>query len=211
MGALIKGVNSDVWLTATPSIVATNEAATDSGDHITYWTSVHTAWDKRQPLVVQTSPNGSTGWVTVTDYTFAYPIGRITFNTARVVSTNNFVRVSSGYYFNLTQVDDAHTWSLSEKINTTDTTPFQATSGYKRKTTTIKSASGGFDTFRTDNRLGAELGNLTVCLLYIDKAANSRFAFYAWLTGFDPKSDAGGVIEQSCGFEVEGDVFYLTT
>jgi hypothetical protein len=209
MGALISGTKSDVWLTATPSLAATNETCTDSGDHIVYFASVHTAWDKRQPLVVQCSPNGSTGWAIVVDYVFDYPIGRITFNTARVVSTNNFVRISSGYYFNLTQLDEAHTWSLSQKANISDTTPFQLTSGYKRKTLTIKSASGSVNSYRTDNRIFLELGNLAVINMYVDKSVNSRFVCYGWIVGVDPKSDANSVNEQACSFESDGAVFYL--
>jgi hypothetical protein len=211
MGNLISGTKSDVWLTASPSLTATNENCTDSGDHIVYFAGTHTAWDKRQPLIVQCSPNGTTGWATVTDYTFAYPIGRITFASARVVSTNNFVRISSGYYFNLTQLDEAHTWNLSQKANITDTTPFQLTSGYKRKTLTLKGASGSVDSYRTDNRIFLELGNLTVIVMYIDKTANSRFVCYGWITAVDPKSEATGVNKQSASFESEGDVFFLAS
>src|SRR6478609_10535298 len=102
MAGPLAGVGGDVWVAATPSISTANETCNDSGDHITYLASIHKSWDFQQPIVVQNSPNGSTGWVTVTDYVFQYAGGVIIFNTARVVSTNNFTRISSGYYFNMT-------------------------------------------------------------------------------------------------------------
>lgn len=213
MGSPLKGIDSDVWLAANPSIAAVNETATntDSGAWITYKASVHWAWDKRQPLVVQCSPNGSTGWATVTDYVFQYAGGVIVFNTARVAATNNFVRISSGNYFNLTQVDDSSKWSLSLKANTSDTTSFQATGGWARKTGTVKSGSGKVDTFRTDGRILLELGSLVAMQLYVSKTSNYRWEVLGWVTSLDPKSDAQGMVEQGMGFDIEGDAYLRTT
>src|SRR5258706_3854008 len=150
MGSPLKGIDSDVWLAANPSLAAVNEAVnnTDSGAWVQYKAAVHWAWDKRQALVVQCSPNGSTGWATVTDYVFQYAGGVIVFNTARVAATNNFVRISSGYYFNLTQLDDASKWSLALKAATGDTTAFQATGGWARKTGSGQTGSGKVESIR---------------------------------------------------------------
>lgn len=211
MGSPLEGIDSDVSVSASPSLATTNETCTDSGDHITYTASVHTAWDETQPLTVQCSPNGSSGWATVTDYVFQWAIGRIVFNTARVVATNNFVRISVGSYFNVTQVDQAHGWSISLKGATAKTTAFQAPGAWETITPTTKSGSGKIDTFRTDGRLAAELNNLSVVRLWVDKSANIRWEFYAYITGVDPKSDATGVIEQAVGFDVEGPAYYLTS
>src|SRR5437016_10995129 len=97
MGSPIKGVGGDVLASASPSLaLGSNESVTDSGDHITYTTDNHHYWDERVPITVQNSPNGTSGWVTVTDYTFRSVGGFIVFNTARTVGTNNFGRVTAG-------------------------------------------------------------------------------------------------------------------
>jgi hypothetical protein len=208
LGNPLAGVGADVWMAATPSIVASNETATNSGDNITYTASVHKSWDWQQPIVVQNSANGSTGWATVTDYTFQYAGGVIVFNTARVPGTNAFTRISSGYYFNLTQLDDAHTWSLTLKANVKDTTPFQATGGYARKNATTKEGSGKIDTVRTDGRIFLELGNIVGLQLYVDKTNNVRWDGLGIVTGVDPKSDAKDVLTQAMSFDLYGG-FYL--
>lgn len=208
MGNPLAGIGADVWMAATPSINTTNETANDSGDHITYTASVHKSWDWQQPIVVQNSPNGSTGWVTVTDYTFQYAGGVIVFNTARVVSTNNFVRISSGYYFNMTQLDDATGWSLTLKANVKETTPFQAAGAYARKNATTKEGSGKIETVRSDGRIFAELGNVIGMQLYIDKTNNVRWDALGIVTGVDPKADAKDVLMQTMNFDLYGG-FYL--
>ena len=208
---ILAGVNADVWVAATPSLNTTNESATDSGDHITYTMSAHRAWDWQQPLVVQNSPNGTTGWVTVTDYVFQYASGVIVFNTARVVSTNNFVRVSTGYYFNLTQLDGATGWSFTPKASTKDTTQFQATGGWGQKTATIKEASGKIESLRTDGRIFVELGNIVALQLYMDKPNNMRFDALAIVTGAETKADAKDVEDKQMTFDVYGAPYFRTT
>src|SRR6266702_3000982 len=200
MGVPLAGVGADVWMAATPSINTTNETATDSGDHITYTASIHKSWDWQQPIVVQNSPNGSTGWVTVTDYTFQYAGGVIVFNTARVVSTNN--------YFNLTQLDDATDWSFTIKANTKDTTSFQATGNYARKLATTKEGSGKIDTVRSDGRIFLELGNVVGMQLYVDKTNNVRWDCLGIVYGIEPKADSKDVLSQSMSFDLYGG-FYL--
>jgi hypothetical protein len=207
---ILAGVNGDAWAAATPSLNTTNESATDSGDHITYTMSVHLAWDFNQPLVVQNSPNGTTGWVTVSDYTFQYASGIIVFNTARVVGTNNFVRVSTGYYFNLTQLDGATGWSFTAKASSKDTTQFQAASGWGQKTATIKEASGKIDTLRTDGRIFLELGNIVALRLYLDKPGNDRWDALGIVTGIEMKADAKDIEEQSMTFDTYGVPYFRT-
>src|SRR5581483_5591554 len=105
-------VGGDIWMTANPSVALSSpESCTDSGDHTTYQAATHSFWDWNSTFTVQNSPNGSTGWVTVTDYTFQWATGKLIFNTARVVSTNNFTRISAGSYFTSTQLDASYVWS----------------------------------------------------------------------------------------------------
>lgn len=208
--SILAGVNGDAWAAATPSLNTTNESATDSGDHITYTMSVHLAWDFQQPLVVQNSPNGTTGWVTVSDYQFQYASGVIVFNTARVVGTNNFVRVSTGYYFNLTQLDGATGWSFTPKANIKDTTQFQASGNWSTSTSTTKMASGKIDTLRTDGRIFLELGNIVAMRLYLDKLGNDRWDTLAIVTGIEMKADAKDIEVQSMTFDTYGVPYFRT-
>jgi hypothetical protein len=213
LGVPLSGADADVWVSATPSISigGTPETATntDAGAWITYKAATHPWWDPAQPIVVQNSPNGTTGWVTVTDYTFQYVGGIITFNTARVAATNNFVRIQAGYYFTATQCDESKDWSLSLKGAVEDTTIFQ-NGGWRRKTAVVKEASGKIGTFRTDDRLSKEMGNLLVFQLFVAKAGNDRWEFYGYVTGVDPKQVAVGVATQDISFDVSGGVYFLT-
>ncbi len=209
MGNVLPGVGSDVWVTATPSLTATNESCTDSGDHITYTAATHIFWDWASTFTVQCSPNGSSSWATVTDYTMQWATGQIVFNTARVVSTNNFVRISAGNYFTATQLDASHVWTLTTKGNTKDTTSFQAAGAWQQNTGTIKSGSGKIDTYRNDDRLTKELNNLLGIQLFVDKTNNIRFQFFALNKGGDPKADVNSVETQSISFEVVRDVYLL--
>lgn len=208
MAGPLAGVGADAWMAATPSINTTNESATDSGDHITYLASVHKSWDWQQPIIVQNSADGATGWATVTDYTFQYAGGVIVFNTARTPGTNAFTRISSGNYFNLTQVDLASTWSFSPKANTKDTTSFQSPGAWGTKTATVKEGTGKIDTFRTDGRIVAEIGNIVGLQLFVDKTNNVRWDILGVISGLEAKSDAKDVETQSMSFDATGG-FYL--
>jgi hypothetical protein len=214
MGNPLAGVDSDVWLSASPSLNTTNESCTDSGDHINYIASVHFFWDDNQPLVVQNSPNGSSSWVTVTDYVFRYATGQIIFNTARVPATNNFTRISTGYYFNVTQLDASSKWGLSIKGNVVNTTPFQATGAWAQYTPTIKGATGTIDTFRNDPRVWNELiatNNQVILQLFVSKTNNWRWQFAANITQVDQSADAQGIQAQKIGFSTKKEVILLTT
>jgi hypothetical protein len=213
MGNPLVGVLGDVWMAANPSIAATNETATniDAGAWIQYQASVHIMWDPRVPVVVQCSPNGSSSWATVTDYQFQPAGGVIIFNTARVAATNNFVRISSGNYFNLTQLDDAHTWSLALKAAVADTTSFQATGNWQRNLATTKGGSGKIETYRSDGRIFLEIGSIVALQLYADKANNKRWDVIGTVTGLDPKNDIKGVSEQAMSFDITGGAYFRTS
>lgn len=211
MGNPRAGVASDVWITSSTSILTTNEPCTDSGDLTTYLASVHIFWDFNKPFTVECSPNGSTGWVVVTDYVMQWAAGRIKFNTARTPGVNNFVRIASGSYFPATQLDEAHTWSLNTKGNSKDTTKFQSPGSWARHTATIKSATGKIDSWRNDGLPISELNNLLGIQLFVDKLNNIRFQFYALHQDGDAKSDTNSVQEEGLSFVAVKDVYFLTS
>lgn len=205
-------VGGDIWLTANPSIALVSpESCTDSGDHTTYSASVHSFWDWTQTFTVQNSPNGSSGWATVTDYVMQWATGKIVFNTARSVGVNNFTRISAGSYFTATQVDASHSFSVQVQVMLKDTTPFQAAGSWQQNTGTIKKASGKIQTYRNDNRFFTELGNLNVIQLYLDKANNIRWQFFAEILNPDTTADVQSIEDQAVTFTSVRDVYFLTS
>jgi hypothetical protein len=214
----LAGINGDVWVsTSPPTALGSPETFNDSGDHIHYFASTHQAWDPTQTLVVQNSPNGSTGWTTVTDYAFYWPVGEIVFNTARTPGTNNFTRVFTGSYFGLAALSGAHAWKSSGKANTKDVTPFQATGSWAVNATTYKSYTFSVDCFRQDGQILTEMGTTNVsggiilCQLWWDETNGRRYQFYALPTGINQTVAANDIDKQSINMTATGPVYLVTS
>lgn len=210
--AVLAGWDADVLLSASPSISIGGSpvAFTDAGDHINYTSSDAGKkwWDKLQVIQVRQSANGSTGWSTVpaTDYVWQPCGAKLTFSPARVPGTNAYIQINAGYYYNVSSVGDANEWTLTQTQDVVDTTPFQQQ--WRMKTPTIKDASAKFHTFKPDNTFSKELGNLMVCVLYLDKSAGTRYEMYGWLDSDAVKTASTGVIEQDVNINGEGTVFF---
>lgn len=210
-----------IWIEMSVPLMPNPESATDSGDHIHYFTGVHQAWDPTQTLIVQNSPNGSTGWTTVTDYTVWWPVSEIVFNTARVPGTNNFTRILAGNYFTMTALDGAHKWSAQYKASTKDTTPFQASGGWAVNTATIKNASFNADCFRDDARILKEMitgtgatnisNGIVLCQLWFNESAGQRWQFYGLPTGVSQVDASNDVEKQTVNFTVTGPLYLVTS
>lgn len=214
------GVNGDVQLSTSPS-TAIGAAVTfnDSGDHIHYFSSSYIAWDQSQGITVQCSPNGSSGWTTVTDYVYYWPVGEIVFNTARGVGTNNFVRVSQGNYFTLSSLDGAHAWKASFKGTVKDVTAFQSVGAWCQYLATLKNLTFSVDCYRQDARILQEMitgtgstnisGGIIVCSLYWNVAGGSRWQFYGLPTGISQTVAANDVNKQSVTFQSTGPAYVI--
>ncbi len=205
-------VGGDVWTTGNPSVaLGSPESCTDSGDHTTYSASVHQFWDWTQTLTVQNSPNGSTGWATVTDYVFQWATGKIVFTSARTVGVNNFTRISAGNYFTATQLDATFSYTVTVSEALKDTTPFQASGGWQQLTGTINKAVAKIQTYRNDNRIFALLSGLVGLQLYLDKPNNIRWQFFA--IPIDPITTApvNDIEKMTISFESVRDVYFLTS
>lgn len=199
-----QGQFGDVFCSASPSVaLGAFEQATDSGDHQNYTMSVHRYWDKRVPVVVQTSATLGGTYATVTNYTFRYCGGLLQFT---VPNTNTFVKILTGNFFNVTQLGDCSEWNLDLGGDIVDTTTFQTT-GWKAKTPTVKQCAGKLMSFRVDDRLEKEFGNLMIFVLYVSDAFSVRFECYGWLTQVVPKETAVGVLTQEASFVTDADVF----
>lgn len=222
MGAFA-GINGDVWTsTSPPTALGSPESATDSGDHIHYFAATHQAWDPTAGVTVQNSPNGTSGWATVTDFQFYWPVGEIVFNTARVPGTNNFVRISAGSYSTLTTLDGAHAWKTSFKGVTKDSTPFQATGGWSTNAGTLKSLTFTVDCYRQDARILNEMitsgvsqinisGGIILCQLWWNEAGGQRYQFYALPTGITQTVASNDINKQGVQFSATGPVYQVTS
>lgn len=178
----------------------------------------HQAWDPSQTLTVQTSANGTSGWTTDTsgDYTFNWPVGEIVFTSARVVGTNNYVRVSVGNVFTISALDGPHAWKMSLKGNTKDVTPFQASGSWAVNLATIKTMTFSVDCYRQDGRILTEMGTTNIsggiilCQLWFFESGGQRWQFYAFPTGITQAIDVMDVDKQAITFQASGPVYLIT-
>lgn len=218
----LAGVNGDLWLSTSPSTaLGSPESLTDSGDHIHYFAATHQCWDQTQTFTVQNSPNGSTGWATVTDYQMYWPAGEIVFNSARTPGTNNFTRVSAGSYFTLSALDGAHAWKVQLKGMVKDVTPFQASGGWAQYAATLKSTTFSVDCFRYDARVLQEMvtgvgatnisNGIVVCQLWFDETNGKRWVFYGLPTGITDTVVANDIDKQAVTFSATGPVYQITS
>lgn len=218
----LAGVNGDVWLsTSPPTALGSSETANDSGDHIHYFAATHQAWDPTAGVTVQCSPNGSTGWATVTDYVFYWAAGEVVFNTARSVGTNNFVRISQGSWFTLSALSGAHSWKASFKGQTKDVTPFQASGGWAQYLGTLKNVTWSVECFAADARILNEMitgvgatnisNGLIMCQLWWDETNGKRYQFYALPTGETFTVAANDVDKEIVNFSATGPVYAITS
>ncbi len=219
----LAGVSGDVWFsTSPPTALGSPETANDSGDHIHYFSATHQAWDQTQTFTVQCSPNGSTGWATVTDYVMFWPVGEIVFNTARTPGTNANVRISVGSYFTLTAVVGAHAWKQHTKVMIKEVTPFQAPGKWQQNITISKSMTFSVDMFNQDARILNEMiksgmsqinisGGIIVVQLWWDEANGKRTVFYGLPQQEDTTVASNDVDKQTVTMTSTGPVYYVTS
>lgn len=217
----LAGISGDVWLSTSPSTALVSpETFTDSSDHIHYFYSTHQAWDWTQTFTVQCSPNGTSGWSTVTDYVMYWPVGEIVFNTARVPGTNNYVRVSAGNYFSLSQLAGGHTWKANPKATVKDSTPFGSSGGWAQYTATVKSQTFSVDCYNQDARILSEMitsgigdinisNGIILCQLYWNEAGGQRFQFYALPSQISQTVAANDINKQSINFTAVGPLYQV--
>lgn len=219
----LSGISGDVWMsTSPPTALGSPESATDSGDHINYFTATHQAWDPTATFTVQNSPNGSTGWATVTDYVMYWPVGQVVFTTARSPGVNNFTRIFAGSYFTLSALSGAHAWKASGKGQVKDTTPFQASGNWAVNTPIMKNMTFSVDCFNQDARVFNEMitsgvsqinvsGGCILCQLWWDETNGKRYQFYALPTSISQNVVVNDVDKQSVNFTNTGPVFVVTS
>jgi hypothetical protein len=116
------GNHGQLLLTSTPNLAFTNQALTDSGDHLTYNCSAIPTkryWDRTASFVFQQSSNG-TVWNTVSPSAVQYVGGLVTFATP--AGGTNQARIASGAYLLATAIGDIVEWAPDLDRDTSETT-----------------------------------------------------------------------------------------
>jgi hypothetical protein len=108
-------------------------------------------------------------------------------------------------------LQSAYSWTYTPKVNSKDSTSFQALGAWGSTTATTKSGSGKIDSYRNDDRMHAELSDLLGMQLFINKSLNARFQFFARHEGGAAKSPATALQEQEFNFTVVRDAYLLTS
>ncbi|GAB7388997.1 hypothetical protein BSNK01_28350 [Bacillaceae bacterium] len=163
-------------------------------------------WDKKMPVIVETSPDG-TNWTTVpaSEYRVEYVGGHVVFKTARPGETQ--VRVS-GACFNVMQIGGFFEWSLDFERETEDVTTFDF-DGWAESVPTSISASGSASRYwAVSNEFFELLGKEVILVLYVDRSTNRRYEGYFILTGHSVETPSDSFIEEQLDFESAGEVYY---
>lgn len=202
----LPGFKASLYATTTPSVAFTNEAMTDGGAHTVYTitNAVKRYWDVSQALTVQTSPDGSTGWTTVTTgFTVNYCGGIITFAVALTGSTPS-VRVS-GSYLPYSQVASASSVEVQVAVDVIDVSTLGG-GGWKQKLAGIADSTYKLSKYWVDNFYVNALTNRTrlVLAIYTGANANQRFEGFGYLKTDSIKFDVKSAIEESIDVEVDG-------
>lgn len=211
--AAIPGYKASVYATSTPSVAFTNEAFTDAGDHKNYTiTNANKRyWDNTVALTVQTSPDGSTGWTTVTTgFTVNYCGGILSFTNAISGSVPS-VRVS-GSYLPYSTVVNARSVEIQNDVDILDVTAFDS-AGWHTKIANLVGSAYKLDKWWTDVFFVTALDTKRRLVLSAYSGANSnqRFDAFGYIKNDSVKIAVNQAIDESLEFEVDGSVTYIAS
>jgi hypothetical protein len=200
----IAGYLGAVYLASAPSIAFTNEAMTDSGDHLTYTITVSSKryWDNTKTFTVESSVDGASDWTVVSSdaYKLQYIGGVIIFTSAQT----SFIRVS-GYYFPYTQIGDGHEWEVQLDLAVVDVSVFG--SPWRTQLSTIKSASGKFSKYWNDASFMGYLSSPMIFVLYVSTVTGTRYEGYGYIKQDSLKNDETSVMMEDVSFEISGQLY----
>lgn len=208
MGALA-GFKADVYLAAGPGVPITNEATTDAGDHKTFsiTNQARRYLDKDTAVVVQTSPDGSTGWTTVTSgFVLHYVGGYVVFDTAITGATPS-VRIS-GAYLPYSVAGSAKSVEINNDVNLEDSTTF-ADNGWMTKIATLAGSSIKLSQWFVDSFYLDNIGKRLVVSAYSGRNANQRIEAFAFMKSDSIKFAVDALEEESLDFDVDGKVYAI--
>lgn len=116
------GNRGQLLIALPPNAAFTNQALTDSGDHLTYNSSAIPTkryWDRTASFVFQQSNNGSV-WTPVSPASVQYVGGLVTFSAP--AGGTNQARIASGAYLPYAAIGDIVEWAPDLDRDTSETT-----------------------------------------------------------------------------------------
>ena len=204
------GKNARIKVMSDASAVPfTSEATTADASRIEYRITNRTKryWSRTTPVVVETSPNGSTWTVVTSGYRIAHAGGKIMFYVPRATGTQ--VRVS-GAFVAVTTVAEVREYTMSGTNALVDVTVLES-DGWRKQLSTIRGASGSLTGFYNVNNLLQDKllsGTALVVELDVDSSDNNGeyFAFYALLASQELSVAVDGAVGTSVPWESDGDI-----
>ncbi len=207
------GFKATVYVSASgPTTPLTNEAMTDVGGlHTTYAITniAHSYLDPATPVVVQTSPDGTT-WTTQTSgFTLNYCGGVVVFNVA-VTGATPSCRISSANYITVSQALWATSVDMQTQIDIADISTLGG-GAWKQKLAIIGDATIKLTQWWVDTFYISSLGSLLVVVIYTGSTTspNQRFQCYALIKQDNLKFDVKAVEEEAIDLESSGPVTAL--
>jgi hypothetical protein len=204
----VAAYSSKIYVTSKPSISFTNEACTDAGDHKTYGITnqVKRILDKGTPVVVQSSPDGTT-WTTITTgFTLRYVGAKVIFASAQ--SPTLHIQLLSGKYFPYATVGQANTAEFTSKVNLEDSSNFDdSANGSKTYVPTLMEAELKCGTFWLNHTRVQNLQDRDLLIGSFVLPTGRRLEGYMWTAECGIKADVGSLVTQDLTFQLTDEFF----
>lgn len=203
----LRAYDSQVYITSQPSIALTNEATTDVGGlHTTYTITnqAKKALDPRTPVVVSTSPDGTTWTVVTTGFTLSRVNARVIFAVAN--AANIQVRFTSASYFVSSLLAEAANFEYALKMAKIDTTVFN-TAGVESSIPGLLSGTMKTKTFWLNQVRSLSLIARDLLILSVVLPNGNRYEGYVWASDMTVKTDPKTTVDQDISFNLTDEFF----
>lgn len=203
----IAAYSSQIFLTAQPSIALTNEATTDVGGlHTTYTitNAVKKRLDPKTPIVVSTSPDGTTWTVITTGFMLSRVNARVIFAVANPAGTQ--VRFTSGAYFVESLIAEASSWEQNMKAAKIDTTVFNA-AGAESSIPGIFSGVIKTNRFWISGARSQSLAARDLLVLAFIAPTGNRYEGYVYASDSNIKTDPKNAVLEDLQFNLTDEYF----
>ena len=206
----LAGYNAALYAASGTSTAATNEAMTDSGDHLNYYIT-NTAkryWDDSVlPTFQESTDSGSTWHALPAAVTIRYAGGYITFGSAR--TSTYLYRVATVNYFTITTIGGGHEWALTTDVDLYDATEFGQ--GWHVFVSSMLGGSAQIMRFWVDAYFATLLltGNQrTILALYVNTTSGARYEGYAFVKQDQLKVAQTALVESTVAFTLDKTLYY---
>jgi hypothetical protein len=205
----VAAYSSKIYVTSKPSVSFTNEAMTDSGDHITYAiTNASKRYlDKGTAATVETSSDSGTTWTPISNgFTLRYVGAKVIFTSAQAPTL--LVRLASGKYFPYATVGQANTAEFSGKVSLEDSSNFDdSATGAKTFVPTLMEAELKCGTFWLNHTRVQNLQDRDLLIGSFVLPTGKRLEGYMWTAECGIKADVGSLVTQDLTFQLTDEFF----